>query len=57
LTGHEPFARSLPTHRIAETENKRTQISMPGVGFETTIPVFERVKTAHALGCAATSLY
>jgi hypothetical protein len=27
---------------------------MPGVGFETTIPVFERAKTYHALNRVAT---
>jgi hypothetical protein len=27
---------------------------MPEVGFELTIPVFERAKTVHALDCAAT---
>jgi hypothetical protein len=27
---------------------------MPRVGFEPTIPVFERAKTVHALDCAAT---
>jgi hypothetical protein len=27
---------------------------MPGVGFEPTIPVFERAKTVHALDYAAT---
>jgi hypothetical protein len=27
---------------------------MPGVGFEPTTPVFKRVKTIHALDCAAT---
>jgi hypothetical protein len=27
---------------------------MPQVGFETTIPMFERVKTVHAFDCAAT---
>jgi hypothetical protein len=27
---------------------------MPGLGFEPTIPVFERAKTVHALDCAAT---
>jgi hypothetical protein len=27
---------------------------MPGVGFEPTTPVFERTKTVHATGCAAT---
>jgi hypothetical protein len=35
-------------------QNKRTQTSMPQVGFEPTIPVFEQVKTAHALGRTAT---
>jgi hypothetical protein len=30
------------------------QTSMPGVGFEPTIPVFEQVKTVHALERAAT---
>jgi hypothetical protein len=29
---------------------------MPWVGFETTIPVFERAKTVHALDRAAASL-
>jgi hypothetical protein len=28
-----------------QTQNKRTQTSMPHVGFEPTIPVFERAKT------------
>jgi hypothetical protein len=35
------------------TQNKRTQASMPEVGFEPTIPVFERAKTVHALNCAS----
>jgi hypothetical protein len=30
-----------------------TQISMPRVGLEPTIPAFERAKTVHALGRAA----
>jgi hypothetical protein len=34
-------------------QNKRTQISMPGVGFELTIPVFELARTVHALDRAA----
>jgi hypothetical protein len=38
----------------AQTQNKRTQISMPGVEFEPTIPVLEREKTVHALNRAAT---
>jgi hypothetical protein len=38
------------------TQNKRTQIPMPRVGFEATIPVFERAKTFHALGRTATGI-
>jgi hypothetical protein len=30
------------------TQNKRTQVSVPRVGFEPTVPVFERTKTVHA---------
>jgi hypothetical protein len=48
-TGNQPVARPLPTHRITQTQNKTTQTSVPRVGFETTIPVFERSKTIHAL--------
>jgi hypothetical protein len=36
------------------TQNKRTQTSMPLVGFEPTIPALERAKTVHALELAAT---
>jgi hypothetical protein len=53
-TGHHPFARPLPTHRTTQTQNKRTQTSIPWVGFEPTISVFERAKTVHALDCTAT---
>jgi hypothetical protein len=35
-------------------QNKRTQTSMPRVGFEPTIPASERVKTIHALDRATT---
>jgi hypothetical protein len=49
----QPVARPLPEHRIAQTQSKRTQTSMPQVGFEPTIPVFERAKTIHALDPAA----
>jgi hypothetical protein len=38
----------------AYTQNKRTQTSMPRVGFQPTIPVFELAKTIHALDSAAT---
>jgi hypothetical protein len=37
-TGDHPVARPLPT----QTQNKRTQTSMPWVGFEPMIPAFER---------------
>jgi hypothetical protein len=53
-TGYQPVARPRPTHRTAQTQNNRTQTSMPQVGFEPTIPAFERVKTVHALDRAAT---
>jgi hypothetical protein len=33
-------------NRTAQTQNESTQTSMPWMGFETTIPVFERAKTA-----------
>jgi hypothetical protein len=48
-TGDHPVTRPLPTHRTAQTQNKRTQTSMPWVGFEPRIPSFERAKAVHAL--------
>jgi hypothetical protein len=54
LSEDQPVARLLPAHRTAQTQNKFTQISMPLVGFEHTIPVLERAKTVHALGRVAT---
>jgi hypothetical protein len=54
LDGGSAVARPLSAHRIAQTQNKRTQTSMPQVGFESTISVFERAKTVHASGRAAT---
>jgi hypothetical protein len=50
----QPFTRPLPTHRTTQTQNKRTQTSMPRVGFKTMISVFAQAKTVHALDCAAT---
>jgi hypothetical protein len=55
-TGNQSVARPLPTHRTTQTQNKRTQTSMPWVGFEFTIPVFERAKTFHALDRATTMI-
>jgi hypothetical protein len=52
--GDQPVGRPLPTHRTTQTQNKRTETSMPWVGFETTFPTFEREKTVHALDRAAT---
>jgi hypothetical protein len=53
-TVDNPVARPLPTHRTIQTQNKRTQTSMPQVGFELTISVFEGTKMVHALDRAAT---
>jgi hypothetical protein len=55
-TGDQPVERPLPIHRTTQTQNKSTQASMSQVGFEPTIPVFERVKTVHALDRAATAI-
>jgi hypothetical protein len=52
--GDQPVARLMSTHRTSQTQNKRTQTSMPRVGFEHTIPMFERTKTVHALDPTAT---
>jgi hypothetical protein len=41
-------------HRTIQTQQKRAQTSMPCVGFEATIPAFERAKTDHASDRAAT---
>jgi hypothetical protein len=49
LTGDQPVASPLSTHRTTQTQNKCTQTSMPWVGFEPTTPVFERAKAVHVL--------
>jgi hypothetical protein len=54
LNGGSPLRKPLPTHATAQTQNKRTQKSMPRVGFEPTTPVFERAKTVHATEIGAT---
>jgi hypothetical protein len=53
-TGDQPLSSPLSTHRTTQTQNKRTQTSMPRVRFEPTIPDFERTKTLYALIRAAT---
>jgi hypothetical protein len=47
-------SQGLYLHTRQHKQNKRTQTSMPQVGFEPTIPVFERAKTVHALDPADT---
>jgi hypothetical protein len=54
LTEEQPVARPLPTQRTTQTQNKRTQTSIPRFGFEAMIPVFKRAETVHALDRAAT---
>jgi hypothetical protein len=41
-------------HYLKQRQNKHKQISMPWVGFEPTIPVFERAKRVDALDHAVT---
>jgi hypothetical protein len=53
-TEDQPDARPLPAHRTAQTQNKRTETSVPQVGFKPAITGFERAKTVHALYRAAT---
>jgi hypothetical protein len=53
-TGDQSIAKPLHTHKTAQRENKRAQTTMPLVGFEPTILVFERAKTLHALKRAVT---
>jgi hypothetical protein len=48
-TENQLVARPLPTCRTTQTQNKPTH-----VGFEPTIPAFERAKTVHALDRAGT---
>jgi hypothetical protein len=53
-TGDQPVARPLPTYLTTQTQNKRTQTSIPRVGFEPTTSVLERAKTVQVLDRAAT---
>lgn len=55
LLGREirPSPRSLPTHRTTPTQKKLWRKYMPGVGFELTIPLFERAKKFLATDRAA----
>jgi hypothetical protein len=53
-TGGISSSQGRYLHRTTQTENKRTRTSMPWVGFEPMIPVFERAKTVHATDREAT---
>jgi hypothetical protein len=46
--------RKASTYTGQHNTEKYGNTSMPRAGFETTIPVFERSKTVHALDSAAT---
>jgi hypothetical protein len=50
-------SQSYYLRRTTQTQNKHTQPSMSWVGFEPTIPAFEREKTVHALDRASTVVY
>jgi hypothetical protein len=52
--GNQLVARPRPTHRTTQTQNKRTRAFMNRVGFEPTIPAFDRAMTIHALDGGAT---
>jgi hypothetical protein len=52
--GDQPVARSLPTHRRTQTQNKRTQAFAHSMGFELMIPAFKWAKAVHALDRVAT---
>jgi hypothetical protein len=56
LDGRSAVASPLPTHRTAQTQNKRTQTFTHHAGFEPTILMFERAKTINALDRAATKI-
>jgi hypothetical protein len=53
-TVDQPVEIPLPTDRTTQTQYKRTQISKHWLGFEPTIPAFERAKIVHALDGAST---
>jgi hypothetical protein len=53
-TGDQHVARPLYLYTEQHKQNKRTQTSMPRVGFEPSTQVFERAKTVHVLDRAAT---
>jgi hypothetical protein len=57
-TGDLLVARLLATYtrRTTQAQNKRAQTSVPWLGFEPMIPLFERGETVHGLDCEATMI-
>jgi hypothetical protein len=56
-TGDQVVTRPLPTHGTTQTQNKRTQTSMPSVELEPIISVLERAKAVRASDRAATVIW
>jgi hypothetical protein len=54
LDGGSDLSQGRYLHMTTRKQNKHTQTSMPHVGFEPTIPAYERALTFHALDRAAT---
>jgi hypothetical protein len=55
LAWDQTVARPVPTHRITQIQDKRTQAFMPRLEYEPTIPVFELENMVHALDLALRS--
>jgi len=51
-TGDQPDPTPIPTHGTTQHRKPQTHTSMHLLGFEPTIPVFEQLKTVHALQTA-----
>jgi hypothetical protein len=56
LDGGPALSQGRYLHRTTQTQKKRRQTSIPWVGFEPTIPVFQRAKTFRASQRAATAI-
>jgi hypothetical protein len=54
LNGSSALSQGRYLHREIKTQKKRGQTSVPRVGFEPMVPVFERAKAFHVLKRAAT---
>jgi hypothetical protein len=54
LVGGTERCKPLPTHRTTQIQNKHVQTSLPRVGYELTISVFEWAKIVHALDSSGT---